>query len=94
MVRYLEFYDRDGLAWCGSDAVLVFDQRLANRTALKQAYDRVQSQANGFFKDPANRIPPRACYCKVVQSPRLGSEHVTVLVELHSLENPVYLTQE
>lgn len=80
--RYLRFYDEHGLERCGSDGLWIFDQRLSNETAIKNAHDRHQKQCAAYRSDPSKYLRPRDFYCRVEQDRVHGYE---VLTETHFL---------
>ncbi len=64
--RYLEMYDKHGLAILGNDGTVFFDQRKKNSTVIKEVSERIKKQYGLAIKDN-KYVMPRSKYCKVIR---------------------------
>jgi len=81
--RYLQLYDKDGLALLGTDGIYRFDNRLNNANAILAYSKQVKRQYHKWESDNSY-IKPRAKYCKVMQG-RRNPKIIMGTVILHDL---------
>jgi len=81
MIRYIEFYDKNGNAFCGSDSIWLFDQRYSNKTAMRKTKEQAEKQAAAYNRDKKKYVKPKNCYGKIIQSDRINSNYQNVIVD-------------
>ena len=73
-MRYVQYYNENKEELCGSDSVLVFDQRNANRTMIIKVKDSKASQWLNYKNNPHKYCPQQAAYFRIVQGANLMSK--------------------
>ena len=73
-MRYVQYYNENREELCGSESVLVFDQRCANRTMILQVKDSKASQWLHYKNHPEKYCPQRAAYFRIVEGESLMSK--------------------
>ena len=72
-MRYVQYYNENKEELCGSDSVLVFDQRYANLTMILKVKDSKASQWLHYNNHPEKYCPQQAAYFRIVQGANLMS---------------------
>ena len=70
-MRYVQYYNENKEELCGSDSVLVFDQRNANRTMIIKVKDSKESQCLHYKNHPDKYCPQQAAYFRIVEGANL-----------------------
>ena len=73
-MRYVQYYNENKEELCGSDSVLVFDQRNANRTMIIKVKDSKASQWLKYKNNQHKYCPQHAAYFRIVQGANLMSK--------------------
>lgn len=73
-MRYVQYYNENKEELCGSESVLVFDQRYANRTMILKVKDSKANQWLNYKNHPEKYFPQQAAYFRIVRGENLISK--------------------
>ena len=86
-MRYVQYYKENKEELCGSESVLVFDQRCANRTIILQVKDSKAIQWLHYKNNPDKYCPQQAAYFRIVEGANLMSNSTPLTEFIPLLHN-------
>lgn len=86
-MRYVQYYNENKEELCGSESVLVFDQRYANRTMILKVKDSKASQWLHYNNNPEKYCPQQAAYFRIVECESLMSKATPCTEFIHLPHN-------
>ena len=84
MKRFVELYEKDNITDCAY--AYYFDQRLSNKTVLRQCAERYAKQLKAYEQDPSKYCPPTRPFARIFAGEKFDTSHpLTKTVDLRSI---------